>query len=148
MSRKFPLVFIIMVALALALPLAGCGSQTAAEGVPTPPPYTPLPGSALASSVTVEPVTGDAQAGAAVFEEHCSECHSTEEAVTVVGPSLYRAGDRLRFSYVKTSIENPHDYGVWTEEDFGAEMPTDLTQRLSEEELDNVIAYVISLSDQ
>lgn len=141
-KRLLCLLLILLVAPAL---LVACGSETtetAAE--PTPLPYDGSADTELASDPVPE-IEGDPEAGKAVFEEHCQECHSTEEAVTIVGPSLFRAGERLQLQYIVASIENPHE--MKTSDTYELDMPEDLSQQLSAKELHDVVAYVSSLAE-
>lgn len=127
------------------LVLSACGQTPVVQQNPTPLPYTP-DASLGSESMDVAVNTGDATAGKLVFDQHCVVCHSVEDTQVSIGPSLFRAGDRLRFDYVKTSVENPHEFTNYREEDFGAEMPADISQRLTNKELSDVIAYVLSLT--
>lgn len=89
-------------------------------------------------------------AGKKVFVAHCGACHSTSPDTVIVGPSLagivQRGGNRVdgldARSYVYTSIMRPGDYLV---EGFADLMPADLAKKLTGEELDSVVAYVLSL---
>lgn len=148
MSRKKRLFTLFLPLLLLALMLGACGgSETATDAVPTPPPYTPDPElAAAAESVsddqdTWTPDLGDPEDGEEVFDEHCRECHSTDSPEIVVGPTLFEAGDRLLPKYVKVSVENPHDYQPLAED----EMPGDLPDRLTAQQINDVTAYVVSL---
>lgn len=102
-----------------------------------PPPPTP----------TQDPVI---LAGRQVFITHCGACHSSNPGTVIVGPSLAgiatAGGDRIdgldARTYVYSSIMQPSDYVVGGYEDL---MPKDLAKKLTGEELDNVVAYVLSL---
>lgn len=121
----------LLLLLLLAALSAGCGGATAA------PPPTPTPDPALA-------------AGKAVFVAHCGACHSASADTIIVGPSLAgiaqsgatRVDGLDARTYVYSSILQPGDYVVEGYEDL---MPKDLGKKLTGEELDSVVAYVLSL---
>ena len=117
--------------LLLAL-LAGCGGAAADE---LPPPPT---------------LTAQLAAGQRVFVAHCGACHSAAAETVIVGPSLAgvaaRGGERVdgldARAYVYSSVLQPSDYVVSGFDDL---MPQDLAKKLTGEELDAVVAYVLSL---
>lgn len=89
--------------------------------------------------------------GKSVYDAYCANCHSTIKDSVIVGPSL--AGIATRGStrtegmdsqaYIRSSIMNPSAYTV---EGFpeGA-MPITLKDDLSNDELEAVIAYLLTL---
>lgn len=113
-----------------------------------------LLGAACSSLKTPPPPTLSPQVilGQRVFESYCSRCHSTNEGSIVVGPSLAgiatRASSRMEDMdaemYIRHSILNPSEYTV---EGFpeGA-MPSSLKDDLSEEDLDAVVTYLLTLN--
>ena len=117
--------------LCLGLLLAACGGAGAAS--------EPEP--------TLSP---EMAAGKKVFVAHCGACHSTEPGTVIVGPSLAgittagatRIDGLDARAYVYNSIMQPSDYLV---EGFDDIMPQDLAKKLTGEELDGVVAYVLSL---
>lgn len=116
--------------LGLALALAACGGEDTAV-VPEP---------------TLDP---ELAAGQKVFVAHCGACHSTEPDSIIVGPSLAgiaevgatRVDGLDARAYVFNSIMQPSDYLV---EGFTDAMPLDLAKKLTGEELDSVVAYVLA----
>jgi mono/diheme cytochrome c family protein len=134
----------VFVGLCLLLSLSACGSSPANSNTadPTPLPYNEDVDTQLDVSQRAA-AEGDPEAGKRIFEEECSRCHSTEEAVQIEGPSLYRAGDRLQFSYIMNSIENPHELKAI--DNYELDMPPDLTSTLTPQEIQHVAAYVASL---
>ncbi len=110
--------------------LAGCGEPAA----PPPPP-------------TLSP---ELAAGQRVFVAHCGACHSTAADTVIVGPSLAgiaaRGGERIdgldARTYIYSSILRPGDFLV---PGFTDLMPHDLAKKLTGEELDHVVAYVLAL---
>lgn len=116
----------------MAALLVACGGGAAAE-----PPATP----------TLSP---ELAAGRAVFVAHCGACHSIDPDTVIVGPSLHgiaaRGGDRVdgldARAYVYSSIMRPSDFLAPGFDDL---MPQDLARKLTGEELDSVVAYVLAL---
>lgn len=116
--------------LCLVLGLVACGGEAAS-----------------APSATLAP---EVAAGKKVFVAHCGACHSPNPETVIVGPSLAGVADRAATrvdgldarGYIYTSIMRPSDYIVAGFDDL---MPKDLAKKLTGEELDNVVAYVMSL---
>ena len=89
--------------------------------------------------------------GQSVFKNYCSNCHSTSSETVIVGPSLVgiatRGGDRIEGmdaqAYIRDSILNPNAYTV----DSFPEgiMPLNMKDALSSEDLDAVVAYLLTL---
>ncbi len=119
--------------------------------------------------VAVAIAEGDIALGQQVFNQQydtsvgpwiCASCHSVDEArVRLVGPGLWgmaetsetritESGDADAVEYVYNSIVNPMAYIVPADQG-GAYpenlMPPNYAEVLSEEELDAVVAYVLSL---
>lgn len=115
----------------LLLTLAACGGGEAASA-PEP---------------TLAP---ELAAGKKVFVAHCGACHSPAAGTVIVGPSLAgiaaHGAERVdgldARAYVYHSIMQPSDYLVADYDDL---MPKDLAMKLTGEELDSVVAYVLSL---
>jgi mono/diheme cytochrome c family protein len=115
----------------LALILVACG-QTAASLPPAPT------------------FTAQQSQGKQIFTRDCSTCHSTSEDTIIVGPSLAGVATRAEtrvpgqdgYTYLLTSILNPEDYLV---AGFEALMPVTFGRTLTGEELDAVIAYLLTL---
>ena len=89
--------------------------------------------------------------GQSVFKNYCSNCHSTSNETVIVGPSLAgiatRGGDRIEGmdaqAYIRDSILDPNAYTV----DSFPEgiMPLNMKDALSSEDLDAVVAYLLTL---
>lgn len=102
-------------------------------------------------------ITGDAEAGRALFSAFqpragtsCITCHRTDTDDRLVGPGLLhvgsRAGERLADSsaaeYIRTSIVDPDAYIV---EGYPNIMPKNWEQVFTEEQINNLVAYLMSL---
>lgn len=133
---------ILFTLLLLLLILVGCTSET----TPADPTAVPYVGGAVDTQLSqLAPASqeeGDPVAGERVFQLHCQSCHSTEETVIVVGPSLFGAGNRLQLQYIFDSLENPHQMRSAVYE---LDMPPELAQQLTPKELRDVVAFVSSL---
>ena len=130
MSRKVSVFFVLMVLFALALAACGGGGSgdTAVDA---------------GKELFAQPIIGT-QAG-------CSTCHSLEAGVTVVGPSMAgiatRAGTTIAGTsaedYIRQSILEPDAHLV---EGFPAgTMPQVWGDELSDEQLSNLVAYLLTL---
>ena len=76
---------------------------------------------------------GVAEAGKEVLSRYCPICHSVEEAVQIIGPSLFATGDLFQFGVILASSENPYD--VAARGGYELVMPEDLVTRLTQQEL-------------
>lgn len=89
--------------------------------------------------------------GKSVFDTYCARCHSTSSDTVIVGPPMAgiatRGSSRIEGmdaeSYIRDSIMNP---SAFTAEGYpeGA-MPVTLKEDLSKEELEAVIAFLLTL---
>lgn len=135
MKRKYGL--FALFTLLIFLQLAGCASAPTIKADPTALPYTPI---------TIEPLEislGDPKPGEAVFAANCASCHSIEEAVVLSGPTFFGAAKRLKFTYAKESILNPH--AGKSDPDSIEFMPEGIGSQLEPEQLYDVIAYIRSI---
>ena len=89
--------------------------------------------------------------GKKVFESYCARCHEASGEIVVVGPSLAgvasRAAGRITGmdaeAYIRNSIAEPTAYTV---EGFAEGiMPDTLIEQLTGEELDAVVAFLLTL---
>jgi mono/diheme cytochrome c family protein len=129
-----------LLALAVALLLAGCGGG---ETV-TPVPET-VEGTVAEETTTV--AEGDPQAGREVFltgaQPPCGNCHTYEAAGTTqtLGPDLDETLADKDAAYILESIVNP-DAQV-TEGFADNLMPEDYGQKLSEKQLADLVAFLL-----
>ncbi|MBX7483544.1 c-type cytochrome [Qipengyuania qiaonensis] len=103
--------------------LSACGSRADEETASPPTEAAPVETTAAtteepAADVDFASLTGDAAAGKTVFAV-CMSCHSRDEGVNNVGPSLYNIVDRQAgtiegFNY---SDANKNSGITWTEEE-------------------------------
>ena len=152
--RKFILLALI---LSAALVLAACGGGDSDDAAPASTAPTSQPAAA--------PV-GDAAAGQALFEQQvtngnagCVTCHSLEAGKVLVGPSLAgiasRAGSTVdgedAQQYLHQSIVDPNAHLATgcNAADLIAPctaglMPLDWAQKLSEQEINNLVAFLLT----
>ncbi len=143
MIRKKLWIFILCSIFVLVL-----GACSSAE--PTAAPYTPPPPEPTATPKPTEPVPGDPVAGKAVYERECISCHATDSQEQVVGPTLFRSGERFSLEYVRESVVHPDTPKTYESEADkppmnAPKMPVNITDNLTDAELIDVIAYVMSL---
>lgn len=111
----------------------------------------------VACSGTAEPVptatpelTEQERLGQQVFSRECAACHSLSPETTIVGPPLAgiattataRVPGQDAETYILTSIMRPDDYLV---EGYGNTMPDNFGRRLTGEQIDAVVAYLLTL---
>lgn len=88
--------------------------------------------------------------GERLFSQHCASCHATEPETVIVGPSLAGIAERAETrvdglgarEYIELSIVRPDAYLV---EGFDDVMPANLGKRLTGDELDALVAYLLTL---
>jgi len=126
----------LFLSLILILGLVACGGSTSSDGGGTSG-------------------GGDAAAGKTVFEQTaapaCTTCHSLEAGVTLVGPSLATIGadagsmvsGQSAEEYLHESVVSPNAFIV---EGFGPNiMPQNYGTQLSEQQINDLVAYLLSL---
>ena len=88
--------------------------------------------------------------GKTVFQANCSACHSATSDATLVGPSMVGLADRAAetvpgldaYEYIEQSILEP---GAYINEGFQDLMPKTYDSTLTDEQLDAVIQYLLTL---
>jgi nitric oxide reductase subunit C len=128
MTKK-PLILFVIV---MSLLLAGCGSSDGGDA-------TAKAGEELFNQAVIGVNAG------------CVTCHSLEEGVVVVGPSIAGIGARAATTvagqsaedYLRESILDPNAY---VNEGFDADvMPTNWSEVLTDEQVDQLVAYLLTL---
>lgn len=118
------------------------------------------------AGITEEEVTGDPEAGAEIFTTQfttasgiwmCSQCHSnTPDELRLIGPGLWnvavRAETRVEgqtaVEYIRNSILHPNDFIAPGDPAFPPGlMPQDYEEVLTEEQINDLIAYLLTLHD-
>lgn len=124
--------------------------------------YALIAGAALlgASTASAQEITGDAEAGAKVFNR-CKACHNIDKEQNKVGPHLVgiygrTAGSVEGYKY-SVGLQNFHDEGlVWNAETLTEYLPSprDMVEKskmtfklTDEEDIANVIAYLAEQRD-
>jgi mono/diheme cytochrome c family protein len=113
-----------------------------------------LTGCASSSTSTVTPTldpASDAGQGRTLFQANCATCHSTAEAVLLVGPSLAHIAtvSQTRIEglsakdYLRESIVNPNAYTV--EGFLEGTMQQNFGQTLTSDEVNQIVAYLMTL---
>lgn len=103
----------------------------------------------VASSAGLDPAVAR---GKQIFAQRCASCHSLDEGVVQIGPSLWGIADRawhrvngqIAEQYIRNSILNPGDYVV---EGFGNVMAKNLGEILNSTDVDNVIAFLMTMQE-
>jgi len=89
------------------------------------------------------------EAGKQTFQAYCSACHLTEGDQVLVGPSMTGLGSRAgntvaetdAEAYIRESILDP---GAHVNEGFANVMPNIYGATLTEEDLDALVAYLLT----
>lgn len=123
-----------LLALFCVLLFAACSGAADPTPVPQPP-------------ATLSP---EAARGKTVFSQNCGSCHSTIPETVIVGPSLAGIASRAETrkpgqdgrTYLYTAILQPGDFLV---EGYGNLMPATFGKQLTGEDLDAVVAYLLTL---
>ncbi|MCB9436671.1 MAG: cytochrome c [Anaerolineales bacterium] len=141
----------------------------------TPPTATPEPTTVVAEEPTPEPteetpaldLPGDPAIGQILFNnipapstgQRCMTCHNPNQPIPGTGPYLYGiatvAGERragyTAEEYLRESIINPNAFmapaqgeAAWTVD----LMPKDWRQAFTDEDLDNIVSYLLTLTQQ
>lgn len=124
-------IFLLMLVGALILVSCGGDSSTAGDSINT--------GKELFNQATLGSAAG------------CKTCHSLEPGTVIIGPSMAdigtlaasRVSGMSAEEYLRQSIADPNAYIV---EGFpGSVMPNTYASQMTEEELDRLVAYMLSL---
>ena len=97
--------------------------------------------------------TPEEKRGQTLFEAHCARCHSAGTDTVIVGPSLAgiatRGAERVpgmdAHAYLIESILEPDAYVVEGFHD--NQMPENFGDQLTEEELEALVAYLLTLGN-
>lgn len=103
--------------------------------------------SGIEENALTDPVAAEGQT---LFQQNCASCHAVSGDTIIVGPSLAgiatKAATRVEgqsaAEYIQLSILRPGEYVV---EGFSDLMPTTFGTTLSGEQLDAIIAYLMTL---
>lgn len=120
-------------------------TETAPGGEPQPQETatTPTATTTTATTATTETAPpGDPEAGKAVFaSQGCGGCHTFSAAGTnaTVGPNLDESLQGDDAGHIRESIVDP---GADVEQGFQPIMPTDYEEKLSDKQLDDLVAFL------
>ena len=111
---------------------------------------TLLSGCASTSFATEPALSAQALSGKRLFDHICSSCHSTLPDIVIVGPSLSKISEKAASrveglqaeDYLRQSILDP---GAYTVAGYNDVMPRNLGQVLDNEQIDALIAYLMTL---
>jgi nitric oxide reductase subunit C len=145
---------VLLAILAIALMATACGG-----GGEQPAPQAPAGGAA--------PAAGNAEAGKALFAQPiingnagCATCHSLEPGKVIVGPSMAGIGTRAATTvpgqaaeqYIRTSIVKTNEFlakgcnaGDPNAECAANLMPQDWEQKLTPDQINDLVAYLLTL---
>ncbi len=107
---------------------------------------TACSGASPAPTPTLDPL---AIKGRTVYKQNCATCHALEPDTVIIGPSLAGIATRAEArmpnvdakGYLEISILKPEAYLV---DGFTDVMPKDLGKKLTGEELDAVVAFLLT----
>ncbi len=156
---------LLLTACALMLVMAACGRGDISANVPPQPTSVlSVPTAAPADAANADATDAvAAERGQAIFNTMletssgswmCASCHSTA-AVRLVGPGLGGvstvAGERVAgedaLTYLHNSIVQPNDFIVPANPEYPANlMPANYGEVLTEDQISDLIAYLLSLS--
>lgn len=116
--------------LVAALFFSACSTAAAPAPTPTPDPFI--------------------LQGQAVFNARCATCHALVPDTIIIGPSLYGIATRAETrvpgqnaeEYIMMSVLRPGDYVV---EGFNNVMITNLAKELTSEEMNALVAFLLTL---
>jgi cytochrome c2 len=155
-----------------ATPVPPTATEPPATATPIPPTDAPAaPADPVADAVAVAVAVGDPAAGQLAFvAQHslpdgsawaCSSCHSvTPDEVRLIGPGLWNivvraANERdpaqAPVEYIRNSILHPQDYIAPPREGepgWALNMPAGWDVALGEQELNDIIAYLVTLRSE
>ena len=122
--------FTVLSLLIAAVFLGACGSGASVPPTPTMDPFI--------------------LQGQQVFNSRCATCHALVPDTVIIGPSLYgvatraetRVEDQTAEEYITLSILRPGDYVV---EGFNNVMITNLAKELTNEEMNALVAFLLTL---
>ena len=125
MNYSFPIYTLLAV-----FALSACSTITPATPTPTPDPFIVQ--------------------GQNVFNSRCATCHALVPDTIIIGPSLYgiatvaetRVEGQSAEEYLQLSVLRPGDYVVGG---FNNVMVTNLAKELTSEELNALIAFLLTL---
>jgi mono/diheme cytochrome c family protein len=123
---KKTIYFVLLTLLALTLVACGGGGDAGSGGGD---------GVDAGKTLFAQPIIGT-QAG-------CITCHSLTPGETIVGPSIAGIGSRSDEAAIRDSILNPD--AVLVEGFPAGTMPQVWADELSNEQLDNIVAYLLTL---
>ncbi|HRE47459.1 MAG TPA: c-type cytochrome [Aggregatilineales bacterium] len=143
-----PLPPMVSIELATATPVGAATAATPVEAATAAPPESPSPESPSGAALT-----GDPKKGQSVFAGvgTCSACHDVKAGKTLVGPTLkgiaVTAAERVpgmdATTYLREAILQPNKFVV---KGFTAGlMPASFEQLLSAKQVDDLLAYLMSL---
>ncbi len=149
-SARWPVYLVIgLFILVTVIFIGALVLTTESELVSAPTPVTQLTSDTYMDKVTALLQTADASRGAALVEQFgCTACHR-EGAVNKIAPAYDGIAERAATrrppltaaAYIYESIVNPLAYVV---EGYNPAMPQNFAQQLSDQQLGDIIAYLLT----
>lgn len=149
----------ITVFLVVMLVVAGCGRRNIDAPTPTSAVFQPTPTQFLSAADAAAAEEAALAANGEVVFNHfyeqvgfaCETCHFVDQETRKIGPGLLNIGVRSETrvegqspqEYIRNSILHPNDYVV--EEYPENLMPQTYADLLTPEELDSLVAYLMTL---
>lgn len=145
MKKNNPFFALFMSAIVLLL--AACGTAVEPKvAAPTARPYTAM--ELPPPYENSEQLVGNKENGQVLYQQYCSQCHTTEQNGVSAAPSLFGAGSRLSYDKAKEAIVYPKAHNTYLQDELHAvdvDMPVDFGGLFTLQQLEDLITFIRSL---